>query len=49
MNVRDTVRPSLICTVWLCVSRIKPAGARVSVTTTLLPGVRPVIRIYSDR
>ena len=24
------MRPSLICTVWLCVSKIKPAGARVS-------------------
>ena len=37
--------PSLICTVWDCVSRMNPAGARVSVTTTLLPGFRPVMRI----
>ena len=45
LKVRVMVRPSLICTVWLWVSMIKPAGARVSVTTTLLPGFRPGMRI----
>ena len=31
--------------VWLWVSMMKPSGALVSVTTTLLPGFSPVIRI----
>ena len=45
LKVRLMVLPSLICTVWDWVSRMKPAGARVSVTMTLLPGFKPSILI----
>ena len=45
LNVRETVRPSFTWTVWDWESRMNPAGAWVSVTTTLFPGFRPVTRI----